>query len=355
MIVVKVENLLGYEVLAKHIVSGKGKELIAAGTTLKKEYINRLKELGIKEVFIKPIGNLYAKEEFEIFADIVREESIQIVRNVLEKHIYKNTDDLYELCEVADEIINNIIREKEILNQVINIRQVSGDLYTHSINVCVLATIIALKKELNREVVEDIARGSLLHDIGLRCIVVPYENINLSDLPIKDQIELKKHTIYGYDSIENVDWLSDLSKNIILLHHERNDGSGYPFRNNGGLINPAIKIVAVCDEFESMISGVGYRQYKIYEAVEHMKQMAIKALDKEYVDMLLKMVERYPVGTKVITNEGETATVIKQNKSEIDRPVIRIIKDKDGRETDENIIKDMMEELTIFIVDVLNE
>lgn len=44
---------------------------------------------------------------------------------------------------------------------------------------------------MGRETIEDIARGSLLHDIGLRCIVVPYENTNLSDLPLKDQIELK--------------------------------------------------------------------------------------------------------------------------------------------------------------------
>lgn len=74
--------------------------------------------------------------------------------------------------------------------------------------------------------------------------------------------------------------------------------------------------MAVCDVFESMISGVGYRQYKVYEAIEHMRQMSVKALDKECVEMLLRMVALYPVGTKVRTNEGEIGVVIKQNKSE---------------------------------------
>lgn len=353
MIVVKVDKLLGHEILAKHIVSETGKELISAGTTLKKEYIVRLKELGIDEVCINSVSKYSGREDIEILSDVVKEESIQVVKNVLEKHIYKNSDELSQLCKVADQIIDKVIEEKEILNQVTNIRQASGDLYTHSINVCALSTVLALKKGMKREIIEDIARGSLLHDIGLRCIVVPYENTNLNDLPLKDQIELKKHVIYGYDSIENVDWLSDLSKNIVLLHHERNDGSGYPFKNHGSSINPAIKIVAVCDVFESMISGVGYRQYKVYEAIEHMRQMSVKALDKEYVEILLRMVALYPVGTKVRTNEGEIGVVIRQNKNEIDRPIIKIIKDKNGNEISENVVKDLMEELTLFIIGVV--
>lgn len=354
MIVVKVDKLLGHEILAKHIVSESGRELISTGTTLKKEYISRLKELGVEEVCINSFSKYSVKEENELLADVVKEESIQIVKNVLEKHIYKNSDELLELCKVADQIIDKVIAEKEILNQVTNIRESSGDLYTHSINVCALSTVIALKKGIKRETIEDIARGSLLHDIGLRCIVVPYEDTNIIDLPIKDQVELKKHVIYGFDSIENVDWLSDLSKNIVLLHHERNDGSGYPFKNNGSSINSAIKIVAVCDVFESMISGIGYRQHKVYEAIEHMRQMSVKALDKECVEMLLKMVALYPVGTKVRTNEGETGIVIKQNRNEIDRPILKIIEDKNGNKILEDVEKDLMKELTLFITDVID-
>lgn len=353
MIVVKVDKLLGYEILAKHIVLDSGKELIAKGTTLKKEYISRLKELGIEEVYINSVSKYSETEDIDILADVVKEESVKIVKDVLEKHIYKNSDELSKLCKVADEIINQIIQEEEILNQVTNIRQAAGDLYTHSINVCALSTVIALKMGLDRSIIEDMARGALLHDIGLRCIVVPYENINLYDLPIKDQIELKRHVIYGFESLEHVDWLSELSKNIILLHHERNDGSGYPFKSNGNSINIAIKIVAVCDAFESMISGIGYREHRVYEAIEHMRQLSVEALDKECVDTLLRMVALYPIGTKVKTNEGEIAVVIKQNKNEIDRPILKILMDKDGNRIFENVEIDMMKELTIFIKEVV--
>lgn len=353
MISIKVKDLKGHEILAKHIVTDSGLELIAAGIRLKKEYVNRLKELNIDEVYIEESSVAKREESFDLLKEVVKDDSKEIVKKVLEKHIFKNTDDLTELFKVADDIISNAISDENILTSVTNIRQSAGDLYTHSVNVCALSTVLALKKGFKREVVSDIAKGCLLHDIGLRCIVIPYENQDIDKLPIKNQIELKKHVVYGYDSIENVDWLSDLSKNIVLLHHERNDGSGYPFKNCGTSIRDEIKIVSVCDVFESLVSGIGYNQHKVHEAIEYIKQMSEQALDKEYVDTLLKMIAMYPVGTKVKTNEGEIGVVIKQNRTEIDRPIIQILKDRDGNDLKNELIKDMMKILTIFITEVI--
>lgn len=357
MIKVKVNKLKGHEILAKHIVSESGFELISTGTMLKKEYIERLKELGIEEAYVMESEEPSKEDKtFDIIKEEVREESKKVVKNVLEKHIYKNTADLTELCDVADNIINEIMSEEEVMEQITNIRQsTTSDVYSHSINVCALSTVLALKAGMSRSIVSDIAKGSILHDIGLRYIVVPYENADIIELPLKDQIEYKKHVVYGFDSIKNVDWLSDLSKNIVLLHHERNNGSGYPFKNHGSSISEPIKIVAVCDEFDSLIGGIGHKQFKTHEAVEYMRALSVNALDGTYVDLLLQMVAMYPVGTKVMTNEGEIGVVTRQNKGYIDRPIIKIIKDKDGKEPTEELIKDMTKILTIFIVKVFED
>lgn len=361
MIKMKVNKLKGDEVLAKHILSESGMELIAAGTVLKRDYIEKLIDLGIDEVQIDNPKYKHEEEqedgEFNLIEEVVKKESVETVKNVLEKHIYKNSSDLSELCVVADEIIVNVMSEKEIMTEVTNIRQTKGDIYAHSLNVCALTTVLALKAGFSKEEVSDIAKGSILHDIGLRYIMVPYEDQDISRLPLKEQIEFNKHVIYGYDSIKDVEWLSELSKNIVLLHHERCDGSGYPFKNHGNSISDAIKIVAVCDAFDSLINGIGFKQYKIHEAVEYMKALSVDKLEDTYVDMLLQMVAMYPVGTIVRTNEGEIAEVIKQNKGYIDRPVIKVIKDKDGYELPnyKQITKDMTKVLTIFIVDVLND
>lgn len=356
MIKVKIENLRGNEILAKHILNeDTGKELIAMGTMLKKEYIERLKTFNISEVYVVDASYHEKKDEFNLIAEVVKEESIVLVKEVMEKHIYKNTVDLEKLCEVADDIINNVMTEKEVINQVTTIRQSSGDLYSHSINVCALSTVLALKNGFSKEIVSDIAKGALLHDIGLRYMLIPYENQDINKLPMKNQIELKKHVVYGYEAVQNVDWLSDLSKNIILLHHERNDGSGYPFKNHGSSIRDAIKIVAVCDMFDSLISGIGYESMKVYEAIEYMRQLSVKALNKNYVDSLLEMVALYPVGTKVVLSTNEEAVVVSQNNNEIDRPIVQILKDANERIVSNEVIVDLMKNLTVFINGVVED
>lgn len=355
MIKIKVNNLKGNEVLAKHVLSATGIELIAAGTVIKEEYIEKMKILQIEEVFIEENDISKKEEGFNLLTEVVKEESIVIVKNVLEKHIYKNTSDLDELCQVADDIINNVMSEEEIMSQVTNIRETKRDLYSHSLNVCALSTVLALKIGYSKEQVADIAKGSLLHDIGLRYVVTPYENVNIEGLPAKSQSEIKKHVIYGYDSIKDVLWLNETSKNIVLLHHERNNGTGYPFKNYAASISDPIKIVAVCDTFDSLIGGMGYESMKVHEAVEYMKQKSVSELDENYVEILLRMVAMYPIGIKVKTNEGEIGVVIKQNKTNIERPIIKIIKDRCGNDVEELITRDLMSELTIFIEEVIDE
>ena len=78
--------------------------------------------------------------------------------------------------------------------------------------------------------VHNVALGAILHDIGLKYIRVPYENISIEDMNYRDLLEYKKHTIYGYSSVEKEEWLSDTAKEIILLHHENVKGTGFPFQ-----------------------------------------------------------------------------------------------------------------------------
>lgn len=354
MIKVKVSELKGKEILAKHLLTDSGYELISAGTLLKSEYIQKIKELGISEVYVYEV-QIKNKEQKDLIEEVVKEESVKLVKDVLEKHIYKNSSDISELCGVADEIIDKVLEEKDIMTEVSNIKQTRGDVYTHSLNVCALSTVMALKAGYEKDVVSEIAKGSILHDIGLRYIVVPYEDQDITELPLKEQVEFNKHVIYGYDSVKDVQWLSELSKNIILMHHERNDGTGYPFKNRSASISDPIKIVAVCDAFDSLINGIGFKQFKIHEAVEYMKAMSVGKLDDTYIDFLLQMVAMYPAGTKVKTNEGEIAVVVSQNKGYVDRPVIRVIKDAKGNDLPESeqVVKDMTKVLTIFIVDVI--
>ena len=274
-----------------------------------------------------------------------------IMKNILEKHIYKHNNDLKVIGKEAEKIIESVIEEPEVITNITEMRNISTDMYTHCINVCALSTIMALRLKMSERQVRSISIGAILHDIGLRYIKVPYMNTNETYMNMKDALEYKKHTIFGYSSLQDEEWIPDISKEIILLHHERIDGRGYPFQHKGDKIKTEVKLVSLCDDFDSLISGVGSPKFKIYEAIEYIKANQGIKYDATITDKLLESVAVYPVGIKVITSEGETGVVVRQNHRFTDRPVIKMLKHADGSEYEENVEKDLMKHLTVFIVD----
>lgn len=394
---VKVKSLKGNEILALPIVTDGGTVLIHADVELKPELINRAIRLGIKSLYIKDYPEeVINKENYnhivisseddydDVYnegqdvsdsecADVKNEKKTEynnkyienhiykveetainsrtIIKNVLEKHIYRHNSDLKIIGEQAEKIIESVIEEPEVITNITEMRNISTDMYTHCINVCALSTIMALRLKMSEKQVRNISIGAILHDIGLRYIKVPYMNTNETYMNVKDALEYKKHTIFGYSSLQDEGWIPDIAKEIILLHHERIDGKGYPFQHKGDKIKTEVKLVSLCDDFESLISGVGSPKLKIYEAIEYIKANQGIKYDATITDKLLESVAVYPVGINVITSEGEMGVVVRQNHKFTDRPVIKMLKHAEGSQYKDDVEKDLMKYLTLFIVD----
>ena len=374
-----------------------GTVLIHADVELKPELINRAIRLGIKSLYIKDYPEeVINKENYnhivisseddydDVYnegqdvsdsecADVKNEKKTEynnkyienhiykveetainsrtIIKDVLEKHIYRHNSDLKVIGEQAEKIIESVIEEPEVITNITEMRNISTDMYTHCINVCALSTIMALRLKMSEKQVRNISIGAILHDIGLRYIKVPYMNTNETYMNVKDALEYKKHTIFGYSSLQDEGWIPDIAKEIILLHHERIDGKGYPFQHKGDKIKTEVKLVSLCDDFESLISGVGSTKLKIYEAIEYIKANQGIKYDATITDKLLESVAVYPVGINVITSEGEMGVVVRQNHKFTDRPVIKMLKHADGSPYNDDVEKDLMKYLTLFIVD----
>lgn len=245
MIRVDVKDLKGDEILAVPVMSASDTVLVQSDTELKEEYIQKLTDQRIGYVYVKEqtgSGQIVKerKEEKEpqqkkIYRlDETTDRSREIVAGILDRHIYKHNSDLKKIGEAAENIIDSVLSDHDVLTNVTEIRNVSTDMYTHCINVCSLSTILALKLKMTDRQVHNVALGAILHDIGLKYIRVPYENISIEDMNYRDLLEYKKHTIYGYSSVEKEEWLSDTAKEIILLHHENVKGTGFPFQQRNG-------------------------------------------------------------------------------------------------------------------------
>lgn len=353
---VKVENVKEKDILALPVMSKNDSVLIHADVSLTDELIARIKDYGIETVFIREpdalISSMVQAVKPRVYkVEETAEQSKVIVQKTLEKHIFKHNEDLKAIGEEAERIIDSIVSEPEVINNITEIRNVSSDMYEHCINVCSLSTIMALRLKMTEKQVRNISLGAILHDIGLRFVQTPYIDRAEYEMDKREALEYMKHTIFGYSSIQEETWLSDVAKEIILLHHERLDGTGYPFHHTGDKLKMEVKLVTLCDEFDSLISGIGNKKMKIYEAIEYIKANAGIKYDMTMANKLLETVAVFPVGVNVITSEGEKGVVIRQNRSQTDRPVIRMLTHTDGTPYKSNEEKDLMKNLTIFIVD----
>jgi HD-GYP domain-containing protein (c-di-GMP phosphodiesterase class II) len=343
----KIDELTGKERLANNIMTSDYNVLLSEGIVLRQDYIDKLRELNIKEVYIWDEKEI--EESVAILKNDLEESFKSKVRDILEKHTYCHNEELVELCQTADHIIINILEEEEVLQQIYDIRERSSDIYEHSVSICSLATVVALRMNLSHELVHDIGVGCLLHDLGLRYLTADYINHDLKEMTEFEYSEYKKHPVYAYSALQGENWISNVSKNMILYHHERIDGSGYPLKATD--IPLECRIIQVCDVFDEMICGIGCKRVKVYEAVEYLKNFKDIKYDGRIVDIFLEFTAVYPAGTYVRTNEGEIGIVMRQNKQFPGRPVLRIVEDRNGDAV--NIIKDLLEVNNIYIKEVI--
>lgn len=352
MRIISVDSVKGNEVLAKDILNESSSILMKAGTVMKKEYIKRLKELNIDFIYVEDDiaqgVNLTQSLELQI-----KEQCQETVREILTKYTYHTEKELEEIITVADEIIYDIMQEPEVIYNLSSIRSKSDSTYSHSLNVCALAVILALKMKLSIKKTREIAIGCLLHDIGFTYITMDYGDLILEECSDRIQKEIKKHVIYGYSAVEKLKWLTSASKDIILSHHERLDGSGYPFRLTEKKIKTGSKIAAVCDEFDSRVYGNLMKKMKVHDAIDYIVSQAGIKFDLEVVRAFVASVAAYPIGALVITNQNEIGIVLRQNPKCPTRPVIRIIQDARGNRLTEWVERDLTKELTLFITDTI--
>lgn len=343
---IPVNELTGGEYLAKPVKLSDNQTLYYEGTCLYMKHIETLVSSNVNEVVIFEPTALSPKEK-QIIKEQIKTDCSKKIQDVMDKYITGDSG-IKEISDAANEIVEDMFTREEIVDRVYDIRERNGDLYDHSIMVASLSILTALKMNLSRWEVYDIGVGSLLHDMGLRYLSVPYQDIDVyEEFDPESLFEFRKHTLYGFSSVEKENWMSNESKKIILYHHERLDRSGYPFKQ---VVMPiSVRIVAIADAFDDILCGIGVKRGNVRQALEYIRKGRDTLFEGRIVDYFLEFIASYPVGTIVVTSTGDEAVVIEQNEHFTDRPKIKLIKDRDGKEYKEEKLIDLLENDDISI------
>ena len=157
----------------------------------------------------------------------------------------------------------------------------------HSENMIRYAVETARKLNLSESFIENIKYGTLLHDIGK--LAMPDNILNKpGKLDVEEFLEIKKHPIAGYNLLKSV--FEPISL-IVRDHHEKVDGTGYPFGLKGDEIGLPAKIVAVVDVFDALINERPYKKaFSKEEAVKIIKDGAGTHFDEKVVSAFLEVI-----------------------------------------------------------------
>lgn len=349
---VKVEALAGGEILAKNIFSQSGTVLMSEGTKIRSEYAKHLMNIGIEEIYVEDEFSIGVRVD-EATEKEIKNNCQKQVKNIIDRFFSSGNSELEKVQEIAVEIISNILEKKELVFILEGMRENSETLYSHPLNVCAMSVFVALKMELPKEKILNIAEGCLLHDIGYQKVYVEEGHKKTGEFTEHEKQEIKKHVIYGYEILQNEAWLSKEAKEIVLHHHERWDGSGYPMHLKGERIRKECLIVGACDVFDCMVYGFRKKRVKIYKALDYLKEQAGILFDEKVVRCMLENIAAYPNGSLVVLDNGDNGIVLHQNESSPSQPVVRLLTDKEGKRYEEWLEVDLAEKTGINIVDTV--
>ncbi len=350
---INIKQIKGFEILAKDVYSTSGVVLISKGTILKREYVEKLLELKITDIFVEDEISRDIQVQ-DITEEKISEQCTEKLKDTLERFSYASGEKLQELSNVATAVMEGVLLQDKVIYTISNVRNYSKSLYEHSLSVAALAILIAVRAGYSQSETKEIAMGALLHDIGFTNVKEKYQGIILRDVEESIQKEIKRHVVYGYIEVEQQNWISAISREIILYHHERLDRSGYPFHMPGEKLKPQVRLVAVCDAFDNMVYGNLEQRKKVHEALDEIRKSSGIKFDADLVKIFLRSVATYPTGALVQLNNGKNGIVLRQNADAPTKPLIRIVEQSNEGEWIGKEDKDLAEEQEIFIVDTID-
>ncbi len=323
--------------------------VLKEGTTDLLRYTNSLRKLGIDYVYIEDSMS-DGIEIPDAISEETRQQCKQVLRQTMEDFASKAVIDIEEMSGAIGSVIDDILKNPDVLVSLNDIGAADEYTFSHSVSTTVYSLIIGNKLGYSRPMLEKLAAGALLHDIGK--ILIDPKIINKVGKLEPEEFEIvKQHTTLGYEALKRCVNLTELSRIMALYHHERMDGEGYPTGTPAGELHEFARIVAIADVYDALVSDRSYRRkWSSNQAVNYLVEHAETQFDLRLVSVLIKQIAIYPNGSLVRLSTNAIGIVKEQNKNFPLRPLVRVLTDEREKNI-EAFEVNLMEVLDITIIE----
>lgn len=343
--------------VAKTLYGTNSEKLLVVGVVLSKKYIQRIKEMSYPGVYI----NDDISRDIEIINTISDELRIETMNGI--KKIFLEVNDnkdprerTEDVSRQVDGIVEELLANKNMMVNMIDLKCFDNYTYLHSVNVAVLSIVTGIAMGLDRLSLTRLGLSAILHDIGK--VFINKGIVNKPDVLTDEEfVEMKKHSQLGFNYARDKFNLPIASYNGIIDHHEKFDGSGYPHARKGDRISLFGRIITVADIYDALSSERPYRKaMSPSESMEYIMGNSATMFDPLISGTFIRKVAPYPIGTTVRLSNGCTAIVLENFESFCLRPRVRAYKINgvDVEPFELNLMTDFSL-LNVVIEDVANE
>lgn len=238
----------------------------------------------------------------------------------------------HSLFQQAAEVLTaQVLQNMVVLTTALEMSQWSKTLFQHSVNTAMLALFVAQRLGLNDTECQNMALGMFFHDYGnLKLPKDVFEKP--ASVSEEERDIMRKHVVLGYDYLTRFGILETEAAEIVLYHHERLNGTGYPKGLAHNELSFEVRIAAVIEVFDALISpGIWGRPIPPEQAIRQILQQAGTLYDSDVACNLVPFVPIYPVGHSIMLNTGECGMVAESILGNTMRPTVRIYYSAEGR------------------------
>ncbi|HEY6896358.1 MAG TPA: HD-GYP domain-containing protein [Rhodocyclaceae bacterium] len=237
-----------------------------------------------------------------------------------------------EQCEpLVAGIIDSIFRMPSALLPLAQVKTRDEYTFQHSVSVAALSVAFGRALELPRDVIQELALGGLLHDVG-KALVPPAVLGKPGKLTDAEFVVMKHHAAQGAELLENLPGISEIAFQAAAQHHERFDGSGYPHGLKGDAISIYGQMMAIVDVYDAITSlRVYHKGIPPTEALKSMFEWSGTQFNPRLVQAFIKSIGIYPAGSLVRMASGKIGIVREVVPSKLLQPVVKVFYHADKR------------------------